>query len=91
MTAAVSRRSIAAWTRYSGPCSITGTVKVLTAAAEKPVYLLEPGTLVVVAATRSVGGNYNFDKIKAGKWIVLSVDETAQYNAVVVDRVITQV
>jgi hypothetical protein len=90
MTAALAKRAIGVWSRYSGPCSITGTVKVLTNAAEKPVYLLDQASLHVVSATRSIGGSYSFEKIKAGKWIVLGIDDSAQYNAVVVDRVTTQ-
>lgn len=89
MTVALVKRAIGSITRYSGPHSITGTVKVLTAAAERPVTLLEEGSFVVAAATRSVGGNYTFEKIKAGRWLVLAIDDTALYNAVVVDRVVT--
>lgn len=89
MTAAVARRNLGLWTRYSGPYSIAGTVKVLTAAAERPITLLEEGSFFKVAATRSVGGNYSFEKVKAGRWLVLAIDDTDQYNAVVVDRVVT--
>jgi hypothetical protein len=89
MTTALVKRAIGDWSRFSGEFSVTGTVKVLTAAAERPVYLLEQDSLHVAAATRSVGGSYAFEKIKAGSWLVLSIDDTAQYNAVVVDRVVT--
>lgn len=89
MNTAIARRPSGRWSRYSGPHSITGTVKVLTTAAERPVTLLEEGSFAVVRATRSVGGNYGFEKVKAGRWLVLAIDDTAQYNAVVVDRVVT--
>jgi hypothetical protein len=89
MTTSSPRRSIGKFSRYSGPHSITGTVKVLTTAAERPVVLQEEKTFAVARATRSVGGNYTFEKVKAGRWLVLAIDDTAQYNAVVVDRVVT--
>lgn len=89
MTTALVKRAIGERSRFSGEFAVTGTVKVLTAAAERPVYLLEEGSMHVAAATRSVGGNYGFEKLKAGSWLVLSIDDTAQYNAVVVDRVVT--
>ncbi len=89
MTAALAKRAIGSRNRYSGPHGISGTVKVLTTAAERPVILLEEGLLAVARATRSVGGNYAFEKVKAGRWLVLAIDDTAQYNAVVVDRVVT--
>lgn len=76
-------------TRYSGTHSVTVPVKVLTTPSEKPVYLLEEGSLKVVAAARSVGGAVTFEKLKAGRWLVLGIDDTAQYNAVAVDRVVT--
>lgn len=89
MSTALAKRAIGNTTRYSGPHSITVPVKVLTTPAERPVYLLEDGSLKVVAAARSVGGSVTFEKVKAGKWLVLATDDTGQYNAVVVDRVQT--
>lgn len=89
MTTALAKRAIGGLTRYSGPHSITVPVKVLATAAEKPVYLLEEGSFVVARAARSVGGSVTFEKVKAGKWLVMGIDDTAQYNAVVVDRVVT--
>lgn len=86
---ALEKLPIAGFTRYSGGHSITVPVKVLTTPAEKPVYLLEEGSFKVVAAARSVGGTVTFEKLKAGRWLVLGIDDTAQYNAVVVDRVVT--
>jgi hypothetical protein len=86
---AFAKLPICSFTRYSGIHSITGTVKELTVLAEKPVVLMEESSFFVVAATRSVAGSYTFEKLKAGKWLVLATDETAQYNAVVVDRVVT--
>ena len=89
MTTALAKRAIGTWSRYSGPYSITVTVKVFATPAEKPVYLLEEGSFEVVAVARSVGGTVTFEKLKAGRWLVLGVDDTAQYNAVVVDRRVT--
>jgi hypothetical protein len=89
MTTALAKRAIGSWTRFSGEFSVTGTVKVLTVAAERPIYLLEQDSLHVAAATRSTAGNYAFEKLKAGSWLVMGIDDTAQYNAVVVDRVVT--
>ena len=86
---ALAKRPLGAWSSNSGPYSITVPVKVLTVPAERPVYLLQEGTLKIVAAGRSVGGTVTFAKIKAGRWLVLGIDDTAQYNAVVVDRVVT--
>lgn len=86
---ALAKLPIGGFTRYSGLYSITGTVKELTVLAEKPVFLLEEKSFFVVAATRSVGGSYTFEKLKAGNWLVLAIDDAAQYNAVVVDRVVT--
>ena len=86
---AFAKLPIGGFTRFSGIHGITGTVKDLTTLSEHPVKLLEDSSLFVVAATRSVGGSYAFDKLKAGKWLVLATDETGQYNAVVVDRVVT--
>ena len=86
---ALAKRAIGALTRYSGPHSITVPVKVLATAAEKPVVLLEEGSFTVARAGRSVGGSITFEKVKAGRWLVLGIDDTVQYNAVVVDRVVT--
>jgi hypothetical protein len=89
VSTALAKRAIGSITRYSGPHSVVVPVKVLTAPAERPVYLLEDGSFKVVSAARSVGGTVTFEKVKAGKWLVLGIDDTAQYNAVVVDRVVT--
>lgn len=86
---AYQKRPVLRFTKWSGPHSIIVPVKVLTTPAEKPVYLLEEGSFTLAAAGRSVGGSYTFEKVKAGKWLVLAIDDTAQYNAVVVDRVVT--
>lgn len=86
---ALAALPVAGFTRYSGEHSITVPVKVLTTPAEKPVYLLEEGSFKVVAAARSVGGTVTFEKLKAGRWLVLGIDDTAQYNALAVDRVVT--
>lgn len=86
---AFAKLPIGSITRFSGEHRITGTVKELTVLAEKTVVLMEEKSFFVVAATRSVGGSYTFDKLKAGNWLVLATDDTAEYNAVVVDRVVT--
>lgn len=89
MATSLLKRPIGGRSVFSGTFGITGTVKVLTTSAERPITLLEEGSFAVARATRSVGGNYTFEKVKAGRWLVLGVDDTAQYNAVVVDRVVT--
>lgn len=88
---AFTRRATAAWDIYSGPHRISGTVSVLTAPASRPVYLLPQDDLKAVRATRSAAdGSYSFEKVKAGTWLVLGIDDAAAYQAVAVDRVITQ-
>lgn len=74
-----------------GPASITGTVKVLTAVASRPVYLFERRSLKLVAETRSAAnGTYLFPSVLAGgQWLVLGLDDAGQYNATVADRVTT--
>lgn len=89
MSAALSKRPLGAWSSHSGPHSIIGTVKKQVTPAENLVNLFEQRSLKLIATTRSVGGNYAFEKVKAGRWLVLAIDDTAQYNAVVVDRVVT--
>lgn len=77
--------------KLDGPASITGVVKVLTATASKPVYLLDRKTLKVFAQTRSAAnGVYVFPSVLVGKeWLVLGLDDAGQYNATVADRVTT--
>jgi hypothetical protein len=76
---------------YSGPHTISGTVSVVTVPASRPVYLLPQDDLKTVRATRSAAdGSYSFPKVKAGVWLVLGIDDQAQYRAVAVDRVTTQ-
>lgn len=88
---AFTRRATAAWDIYSGPHRISGTVSVLTDPASRPVCLLPQDDLKAVRATRSAAdGSYSFEKVKAGTWLVLGIDDTAAYHAVAVDRVITQ-
>lgn len=89
--AAFSRHPMASWGRFSGPHRISGTVSVLTAPASRPVYLLPMDNLKTVRATRSApDGSYSFEKVKAGTWLVLGIDDTAAYQSVAVDRVTTQ-
>jgi hypothetical protein len=91
MTAAFTRRAVAARDVYSGPHVISGTVSVLTVPASRPVYLLPQDNMQVVRATRSAAdGSYSFPLVKAGTWIVLGIDDTAAYRAVAVDRVVTE-
>jgi hypothetical protein len=48
------------------------------------------GDLKAVRAVQSAAdGSYNFEKIAAGAWVVLGIDDTAAYRAVAVDRVVT--
>lgn len=90
MSAAFTRRPMASWDLYSGPCSVSGTVSVVTVPASRPVILLPQDDLKAVRSTRSAAdGSYSFDKLKAGTWLVLGIDDTAAYRAVAVDRVVT--
>jgi hypothetical protein len=90
MTVAFTRRALAAWDMYSGPCSISGTVSVVAVPASRPVILMPQGDLKAVRAVQSAAdGSYNFEKIAAGAWVVLGIDDTAAYRAVAVDRVVT--
>lgn len=75
----------------SGPSSITGTVKVLSNLASRPVFLLESKSMKVVASTRSnAAGQYSFNNLATGrKWIVIGFDDSGQYNATIADRVQT--
>lgn len=89
---AFTRRSWAMHDAFSGPCSISGTVSVLTAPASRPVYLLPmpASTLKTVRATRSAAdGSYSFAQIAAGQWLVLGIDDTGAHQAVAVDRITT--
>jgi len=75
-----------------GPATISGVVRVLTAAAPgKPVYLLRQDDMRVRRETRSgADGVYSFQNIAAtAQWLVVSIDPDGAYNAVVADRVVT--
>jgi hypothetical protein len=91
MAAAFARRPWASWDLYSGPHQISGTVSAAGVPASRPVFLFPRDHLQAVRATRSAeDGSYSFPLLKAGEWIVLGIDDQAQYRAFAVDRVKTQ-
>ena len=90
-SAAFTRRPLAAYDVFSGPHSVSGTVKVLTTPAERPVVLMDTESWIVARATRSAAdGSYTFPKVCAGSWRVFALDEQGAYNIVGKDRVVTQ-
>lgn len=92
MTHALYRRFAQADFITGGPASIGGVVRVLTApAAGREVFLLRQGDFAVRRRTVSgVGGVYGFPRVsKNVQWLVLAIDPTGAYNAVVADRVTT--
>lgn len=90
-SAAFTRRPLAAWDIFSGPHSVSGTVKVLTAPAARPVVLMDDGSWTVARSTRSAAdGSYTFPRVCAGSWRVFAMDDQGAYNIVGKDRVVTQ-
>lgn len=85
------RRTAQKFISDSGAAVISGVVRVLTNPVARPVYLLDQGSLRVVRTTRSASnGTYSFSQLEENRqWLVLSIDETGAYNAVVADRVTT--
>lgn len=86
------RRFAWADTTTGGTAIISGVVRALTTpVGGRPVYLMTQEGLVVRRATRSESnGTYLFSGLATGMtWLVLSVDPTGTYNAVVADRVTT--
>ena len=70
------------------------TLKLATSPTHTPaarkVALLQLDTLQVVRSTMSdSGGNYSFESIDQhpGKYMVLGIDQTGQYNADVADNI----
>lgn len=74
-----------------GPATISGTVRILTVTASRPVYLLVQEGLSVRRATQSAAnGAYSFTGLAEGtEWMVLTIDPNGAYNAVVADRIMT--
>ncbi|MBQ0919078.1 hypothetical protein KBW71_11580 [Hydrogenophaga aromaticivorans] len=90
-SAAFTRRPLAAWDIFSGPHSVSGTVKVLTTPAARPVVLMDEESWLVVRSTQSAAdGTYAFPKVCAGSWRVFALDDQGAYNMVGKDRVVTQ-
>lgn len=56
--------------------------------SERKVLLLErrSGRLVKTTFT-DTNGNYTFNRVHAGPWLVLAIDHTGVYNAVAIDSV----
>lgn len=85
------RRYATAHLLFTGPATISGVVRVLTVPlARCPVFLLEQDGFRPIRETRSASdGTYSFPFMEADKqYIVVAVDPTGAYNAVVADRVI---
>lgn len=76
---------------YAGAATISGTVKVLTVPASRPVILLARDNLLAVAEVRSaLDGGYSFTGLAKGReWIVVAFDDAGAYNATIADRVQT--
>ena len=76
---------------HVGPIAISGVVRVLTTPVSRPVYLLEQDGFRPIRETRSASdGTYSFPHMAADKqYIVMSIDPTGAYNAVLADRVTT--
>lgn len=75
-----------------GTATISGTVRVLTAPLAKcPVYLLEQDGFHPIRETVSdAAGAYSFPRMETDKqYIVMAIDHTGAYNAVLADRVQT--
>lgn len=86
------RRYAVAHARFVGGVTISGIVKVLTVPLAKcPVYLLEQDGFYPIRQTISgASGAYSFPNMEADKqYIVLALDPSGAYNAVVADRVQT--
>lgn len=92
MSAVAYRRRAFLDVETGGPATISGTVRILTAPAGRPVYLLEQDTLRLRRTTGSnpTTGAYSFQGVAEGReWLVLAIDTAGAYNAVVADRVAT--
>lgn len=75
----------------AGSTTISGIVKELTVPVIRPVYLLRQESLKVIRETRSGSdGTYSFpNMLENAQYIVMSIDTSGAYNAVVADRVQT--
>lgn len=76
----------------SGPATISGVTKALTVPVSgRPVYLFQQDGLRLVRATYSASdGSFSFPKVATDTtWLLLSIDPTGAYNAVIADRVTT--
>ena len=73
---------------YGGLLAITGTVTVNGVQAKKRVLLLDRKTGIVCRSTTSAAdGSYSFGNLRAGKYCVLSFDDTLSFNAKVADNI----
>jgi len=86
-TTALPKR-LGVWSPFNGPHSISGQVRAVGTAYPGKVVLIEQQSLRVVRVQRTAPDHtYSFERLAAGDWIVMAIDEAAQYNAVVADRV----
>lgn len=76
---------------WGGSATISGTTKALTVPVSRLVHLIAPGPMRVIAQVMSgADGAFSFTNLATGQeWILLSIDHTGAYNAVVADRVTT--
>ena len=76
---------------WGGSATISGTTKAVTVPVSRLVQLIAPGPMRVVAQVMSgADGTFSFPNLATGhEWILLSIDHTGAYNAVVADRVTT--
>ena len=92
MASVVFRRYFRTYVQDVGATTIGGTVKVLTTPLPRcPVYLLEQDGLRPIRETVSDGaGAYSFPNMEPDRpYIVMAIDPTGAYNAVLADRVQT--
>lgn len=92
MSAVAYRRRAFLDVETGGLATISGTVRILTAPAGRPVYLLEQDTLRLrrVTASHPTTGAYAFANVaESREWLVLAIDTAGAYNATVADRVAT--
>lgn len=87
MNSAFPRR-MSSWSVYHGPHSISGTLRAVSTPVSRRVALLDQWSLQIARVGHSTAsGQYTFERLREGDWIVVGIDEDGQYNAVIADRV----
>ncbi len=89
MTVNAYRRYGVSFVDDYGSTTISGIVKELTVPVSRPAYLLRQENLKLIRATVSANdGTYSFPNMEENaQYIVMSIDTSGAYNAVVADRV----